>query len=74
VLHFKHLAQIRGSSSYDLIRRRTTTDLSRSLSQPADAVGYGLDRLLEQHTKEWSAFTNELGPHSFVMKWMDMAS
>ncbi|WP_321794831.1 7-cyano-7-deazaguanine synthase [Caballeronia sp. J97] len=74
VLHFKHLAQIRDSSSYGMVRRRVTMDLSRSLSQPADEVGQKLDRLLEQHAKEWSAFTNDLGSQSFVKKWMDIAS
>jgi hypothetical protein len=73
-LHFDHLAAIRDSGNFDLVKRRATSDLSGSLSEPLESVSQKLDRLLEQHAKEWSAFTNDLGPQSFVRKWMDKAS
>ena len=39
---------------------------------PAD-VAQNLDRLLQQHANEWSAFTNDLGSGSFVRQWIDDA-
>ena len=55
-------------------KRRATNELARALAQPPDIVANGLDRLLQRHATEWSAFTNDLGSGSFVRKWIDTAS
>jgi len=73
VLHFEHLAALPGSSHYEVIKRLKTYELARSLGQAPQDVSQKLDRLLLQHAKEWSAFTNDLGPRSFVRQWIDEA-
>ncbi|MFB0705885.1 hypothetical protein AB9H16_30875, partial [Pseudomonas protegens] len=60
VLHFEHLSSIRESSQYELIKRRRTTELARALAESPHAVAQNLDRLLQQHAKEWSAFTSDM--------------
>lgn len=74
VLHFEHFASLRTSPQYDLYKRRAMNELARALAQPPDMVANGLDRLLQNHATEWSAFTNDLGSGSFVRKWIDIAS
>jgi hypothetical protein len=66
VLHLEHFASLRTSPQYIMVQRRTVSELARALTEPLDAIVQGLDRLLRQHAKEWSAFTNNLGPSSFV--------
>jgi hypothetical protein len=74
VLHFQHLALLRDSMQYDLVKRRAPGELARALSEPSAVVAQNLDRLLEQHATEWSAFMSSLGPNSFVRQWIDGAS
>jgi hypothetical protein len=74
VLHLEHLALLRGSAQNEMLKRRATNELARSMAEPADVVASGLDRLLERHAGEWSTFTNDLGPGSFVTRWIDNAS
>ncbi len=74
VLHFEHLAAILESVQYELIKRRRTNELARSLAVSPLVVEQNLDRLLQQHAMEWSAFTYDLGPESFVRQWIDEAS
>ncbi|UHH29260.1 7-cyano-7-deazaguanine synthase [Pseudomonas veronii] len=74
VLHFEHLSSIRESSQYELIKRRRTSELARALAESPHAVAQNLDRLLQQHAKEWSAFTSDMRSESFVRKWIDGAS
>jgi 7-cyano-7-deazaguanine synthase in queuosine biosynthesis len=71
VLHFEHFASLHESLQYELIKRRRTNELARSLSEPPAAVTQSLDRLIQQHANEWSAFINDLGPGSFVRQWID---
>lgn len=72
-LHFEHLASLRESAHYELLKRRATAELARALTESQDVVANGLDRLLHQHATEWTAFRNHLGPESFVRKWIDTA-
>jgi hypothetical protein len=74
VLHFQHFASLRDSMQYELVKRRGTNELARALSEPSEVVARNLDRLLQQHTIEWSAFIDNLGPGSFVRQWIDGAS
>lgn len=71
VLHFEHLSELPNSVQYELIKQRRQNELARSLSIAPAEVEKKLDRLLQQHATEWSAFTNELGSDSFVSKWID---
>ncbi|UWF50138.1 7-cyano-7-deazaguanine synthase [Pseudomonas sp. N3-W] len=74
VLHFEHLSSIRESSQYELIKRRRTSELARALAESPHAVAQNFDRLLQQHAREWSAFTSDMKSGSFVRKWIDGAS
>lgn len=74
VLHMEHFSLIRDSAQHEMLKRRATSELARSLSEPLDVVSAGLERLLKQHAGEWSAFKNDLGPRSFVREWIDIAS
>jgi hypothetical protein len=47
------------------------SELTRSLAEPPEVVASGLERLLQRHEAEWSAFTRDLGERSFVRKWID---
>jgi hypothetical protein len=71
VLHLEHFALIRTSAQYAMLKRRTLSELTRSLAEPPEVVASGLERLLQQHEVEWSAFTRDLGEGSFVRKWID---
>lgn len=73
VLHFEHLSSIRESSQYELIKRRRTSELAIALVESPHVVAQNLDRLLQQHAKEWSAFTSDMKSESFVRKWIDGA-
>ncbi len=74
VLHFEHLALLSGSQQFELIKRRRVNELSRSLSEQPASVALSLERLIQQHNIEWSAFKNDLGEGSFVTQWIDGAS
>ncbi|MFZ6746011.1 7-cyano-7-deazaguanine synthase [Undibacterium sp. JH2W] len=73
VLHFEHLALIRKSMEYELLKRRHTSELARSLAEDSRVIVQRLDRLLEQHSLEWFAFTDALGRESFVRNWIGNA-
>jgi Queuosine biosynthesis protein QueC len=72
-LHLEHFSSVRESDHYGLLKRRAQNELAQSLAESRHVVAKGFDRLLQQHTKEWSAFTEELGEGSFVRKWIDTA-
>jgi hypothetical protein len=74
VLHFEHFSSIRQSPAYEMLKRRTATELAHALTESPDIVVNGLDRLLQQHGREWGAFTDDLGPESFVGKLTDNSS
>lgn len=71
VLHFEHLALLRDASPYELIKRQRVNELARSLLEPPATVAQKLDRFLEKHANEWSAFKSDLGPGSFVRQWIE---
>jgi hypothetical protein len=70
-LHLEHFSSIRESTQYEMLKRRATNEIARSLAEQPEEVANSLDRLLQRHTTEWSAFTNDLGSGSFVRKWID---
>ncbi|MBR0910878.1 7-cyano-7-deazaguanine synthase [Bradyrhizobium japonicum] len=71
VLHLEHFALIRTSAQHAMLKRRTVSELTRSLAEPPEMVASGLERLMQRHSAEWSAFTRDLGEGSFVRKWID---
>jgi hypothetical protein len=69
VLHFEHF-----DSRIRAVRHAQTLPDYRAGSIAGGAVRrdcHGLKRLLQEHAIEWSAFTEDLGPASFVRKWID---
>lgn len=74
VLHFKHLAELKDSPQYSLVKRHRASELSLSLRISSSDVERKLDRLLKMHASEWLQFTKELGPESFVRQWIDEVS
>lgn len=74
ILHFEHLAGLHRTPDYEVIRRARANELACSLGEPTQGILQKMDRLLQQHAREWSAFTQELGPTSFVRQWIDRAS
>lgn len=74
VLHFEHLALVRKSMEYELLKRRHTSELVKSLAEDCNVITQRLDRMLKQHALEWSAFKESLGRESFVRKWVGNGS
>ena len=68
-LHLDHLAGLRSVPIYQRALDGAAHRLDRALGYwPGEARGK-LNRLLEQHEKEWKAFMKSLGPDSFVGNW-----
>ena len=68
-LQLDHLASVGRSRANRAGLERQTAQLSEVLRTSEHDTSTGLDRLLEQHREEWSAFLHSLGPRSFVRKW-----
>ncbi|MER8374448.1 7-cyano-7-deazaguanine synthase [Mesorhizobium sp. M1406] len=69
-LHLDHLADLSSSSAHRKRMSRHAWQLSEELDMShADAEGE-LFGLLERHRIEWMAFTKDLGPRSFVARWL----
>ena len=70
VLHLDHLASLRTSEANRPALDRKIGQLSRSLEvSNIEEVATKVERLLEQHEREWKAFVASLGPESFVRQW-----
>jgi hypothetical protein len=70
-LHLDHLAGLRDSPAYAFGLKTSARLVSRAMKiSPSDAEA-NLSTLLGQHTKEWNAFMNSLGPDSFVKQWTE---
>jgi hypothetical protein len=68
-LHLDHLARLRKSPVHRAALKRRAHQLAPSQGLSPEEAETKLDRLLEQHEKEWAGFLRELGPSSFVSKW-----
>ncbi|WP_423193151.1 7-cyano-7-deazaguanine synthase [Cupriavidus sp. H18C2] len=73
VLHFEHLALLKVSGEYELLKRQAAGSIARALGESYDVVASGMDQLLKQHASEWVAFKGDLGSGSFVRKWIGSA-
>jgi 7-cyano-7-deazaguanine synthase in queuosine biosynthesis len=68
-LHLDHLAGLRRQSAQDSGLDVYSYQLGLSLGLERAVVRAKLDRLIDQHAKEWSAFVSSLGRKSFVRHW-----
>lgn len=69
-LHLDHLATLRSSVTGRNAVDLCAFQLSKSQNLPEEETRAKLDRLLEQHEKEWRSFMNSLGEQSFVAEWI----
>jgi Queuosine biosynthesis protein QueC len=68
-LHLDHLAALRSSDTGRGALDLCAFQLGRSRNLPESDVRTKLNRLFDQHEKEWRAFMNSLGKQSFVVTW-----
>ncbi|MFN7959856.1 MAG: ATPase [Thermoanaerobaculia bacterium] len=68
VLHLDHLAGLRRRAA-ESVRDVYCHQLGQVIGLDRPHVREKLDRLIERHAKEWSAFVSSLGLKSFVRNW-----
>lgn len=69
-LHLDHLAELRNSPLHKEALKRQAHQLARSQGLTPEEAEAKLDRLLDQHHKEWRGFVRSLGSNSFVSNWV----
>jgi hypothetical protein len=69
-LHLDHLAGLRGSLANATTLNFSAYQLSEVLGLTEADSQQRLDRLLNQHSREWRDFVNFLGKHSFINNWV----
>lgn len=70
VMHFDHMAGLRASPEYDLVKGRFVHGLAQGIREEPPVVAGKLDQLLARHEAEWSAFVDSIGAQSFVNAWI----
>jgi hypothetical protein len=70
VMHFDHMAGLRRSPEYDLIKGRFVHGLAQGLREEPATVIPKLDGLLARHQTEWSSFIDSIGAQSFINAWI----
>lgn len=70
VLHFDHMAGLRLSSEYPLVKGRFVRGLAHGLREDSQVVADKLDQLLARHENEWSNFIESIGAQSFLNAWI----
>ncbi len=68
-LHLDHLAELRESCGNARMLNLRAFQLSGALGLSEVDARAKLDRLLQQHSREWKGFMLSLGPNSFVADW-----
>jgi 7-cyano-7-deazaguanine synthase in queuosine biosynthesis len=68
-LHLDHLAGLGGIPIYQGVLDRAAHRLDHTLGLAPGQARAKLDRLLEQHKKEWKSYMSSLGPDSFISNW-----
>jgi hypothetical protein len=74
VLHLDHLAALRLSDEYGLVKGRFIHELAQALGQPPGEITQNMDGLLGQHEREWLAFVQSIGEQSFINAWISSQS
>lgn len=69
VLHLDHLADMDGIMARPVVQRHARL-FSSALGLTADEASAKLAALLERHALEWKRYTDSLGAHSFIKKWI----
>lgn len=69
-LHLDHLAELRSSALHRKRLARYSWLLAEELGATHEDIERKLADLLSQHEMEWMAFMRDLGPNSFVSKWL----
>jgi hypothetical protein len=70
VMHFDHMAGLRKSPEYKLVKGRFVHGLAQGLREETTAAADKLDQLLARHEEEWSAFIDSIGAQSFLNAWI----
>jgi hypothetical protein len=70
VMHFDHMAGLRVSPEYNLVKGRFVHGLAQGIHEEPVIVGEKLDQLLARHEAEWSAFIDSIGAQSFMNAWI----
>lgn len=70
VLHFDQLASLPKSGQYRLLKSREGNQLAQALGLSSEETSLRMDRLLEKHRQEWSAFSASWGETSFLEPWV----
>jgi hypothetical protein len=70
-LHLEHLAGLRHSPLAEGSIDLSVFQLSRCWDVPEADIRPKLDRLLQQHEKEWADFMTSLGASSFITDWVE---
>lgn len=68
-LHLDHLAGMLESPANAPTLELAAYQLSESLGLPENQTRQKLDRLLQQHSREWKNFMSSLGKNSFISEW-----
>lgn len=68
-LHLDHLAALSKRPGGQVMLDVSSFHLAQALGMGRDAVRTKLDRMLMQHSHEWSAFLLSLGKDSFIRRW-----
>ena len=68
-LHLDHLAELKESRTHNAALNLAAFQLAGAVASTEAEVRVRLDRLLEQHSKEWKMFLLSLGADSFVADW-----
>lgn len=68
-LHLDHLAAILDSPANAPTLDLGVYQLSEALSLPESETRHKLNRLLQQHSREWKNFMDSLGENSFIADW-----
>lgn len=68
VLHLDHLANLQRKATGSS-REVYCHQLGQAIDLDRSHVRENLDRMIDQHTKEWKAFVSSLGSKSFVRHW-----
>lgn len=72
-LHLDHLAAFIRSDTNQAELNLHIFQLARTCGLPETLVRDNLQRLLNQHDKEWRSFLDTLGESSFLRNWVDAA-
>ena len=73
-LHLDHMAELRRSPMHAHTLELSARQLAQSLGLSQAEVRARIDRLLDEHGKEWKEFMESLGADSFVSAWIEQAA